>query len=406
MLEIVIVQERGPDAVRAGEEHDSVELSVVMPCLNEAVTLPACIRKAQQAIREHGLSAEILIADNGSTDGSQQLATELGARVVAVAERGYGAALAGGIAAARGRFVIMADADDSYDFSELYPFLEKLRAGDDLVMGCRLPSGGGRILPGAMPFKNRVFGNPVLSRIGRAVFRSNVTDFHCGMRGFRRQAILDLDLRTTGMEYASEMVIKATLRGARISEIPITLHKDGRDRRPHLRPWRDGWRHLRFMLLMSPRWLFLLPGLLLMLTGAAGIAWLLPGPRYVGRIGFDTTTLLVAAMVFLVGFQVVIYAVFARMFAITEGLLQPDPVLTRASRVISLEGGIVVGLVLFAGGFVLLAYAVWAWGQYGFGSVSASFVQRLAIPALTSMVLGIQVVFSSFFVSTLALARR
>jgi glycosyltransferase involved in cell wall biosynthesis len=391
----VTVRERAP-----------IELSVVMPCLNEARTLPACIRKAQAAIAAHDLHAEIIVADNGSTDGSQQIATELGARVVPVATRGYGAALAAGIAAANGAFVLMADADDSYDFGELFPFVEKLRAGADLVMGCRLPKGGGRIMPGAMPVKNRLLGNPVLSWIGRALFRSPVIDFHCGMRAFRRELVQELDLRTTGMEYASEMVIKATVRRAKIGEIPITLHKDGRDREPHLRPWRDGWRHLRFMLLMSPRWLFLLPGLLLILIGAGGIAWLLPGPRYVGRIGFDTTTMLVASMVLIVGLQVVIYAVFARMFAITEGLLQPDPLLTRASRAISLEGGIVIGVVLFLGGFALLVYAVWAWGQYNFGSVNAGFVQRLAIPALTAMVVGIQAVFSSFFISTLALARR
>jgi glycosyltransferase involved in cell wall biosynthesis len=388
------------------QEHPPIEVSVVMPCLNEARTLAACIRKAQSAFAAHGLSAEIVVADNGSSDGSQRIAQELGARVVDITARGYGAALAGGIAAARGPFVIMADADDSYDFGELYPFVEKLRAGADLVMGCRLPRGGGRIMPGAMPLKNRMLGNPVLSTIGRSLFRSRVTDFHCGMRGVRRDFVLSLDLRTTGMEYASEMVIKAAVRSANVDEIPITLHKDGRDRSPHLRPWRDGWRHLRFMLLMSPRWLFLLPGSLLMLLGLGGIVWLLPGPRYVGRIGFDTTTMLVASMVFLVGLQVVIYAAFARMFAITEGLLQPDPLLTRASRVISLEGGIVIGLVMFAGGFVLLAYTVWAWGQYGFGSVNAGWVQRLAIPALTAMVVGIQAVFSSFFISTLALSRR
>jgi glycosyltransferase involved in cell wall biosynthesis len=383
-----------------------IELSIVMPCINEARTLPVCIRKAQEAIARHGLAAEIIVADNGSTDGSREIASELGARVVPIEARGYGAALSGGIAAARGRFVIMGDADDSYDFGEIFPFVEKLRQGDEMVMGCRLPSGGGTIMPGAMPLKNRLIGNPILSWIGRVLFRSHVKDFHCGMRGFRRDAILNLDLHTTGMEYASEMVIKAVVQGTRIGEIPITLHKDGRDRPPHLRPWRDGWRHLRFMLLMSPRWLFLLPGLLLLAAGAAGMAWLLPGPRYIGRICFDSTTLLVAAMVFLVGFQIVVYAIFARLFAITEGLLKPDAMLTRISNAMSLEGGIIAGLILFAGGLGLLGYAVWAWGQHGFGSVNAGWIQRLAIPALTAMVLGVQVVFSSFFVSTLTLSRR
>ncbi|MGN6185699.1 MAG: glycosyltransferase family 2 protein [Thermoanaerobaculia bacterium] len=391
----------------ASTPHDGdVEVSIVLPCLNEAITLPVCIRKAAAAIERHGLRAEIIVADNGSTDGSQEIARGLGARVIDVETRGYGAALAAGFRAAAGTYIVMADADDSYDLGAFYPFIERLRAGDELVMGCRLPAGGGTIMPGAMPLKNRVLGNPVLSWLGRTLFRSTITDFHCGLRAFRRDSVLALDLRTTGMEFASEMVIKAVLAKLAVSEIPITLYPDGRQRRPHLRPWRDGWRHLRFMMLMSPRWLFLWPGLLLALIGGVASAWLLPRTRFVFGLGLDTTTLLVATMVFLLGFQVCVYAIFARIFAISEGLLRPDPLLTKLSRYFSLEGGVVCGLLLIIGGIGLLAYAVWVWGQFGFGHVDAGRVQRLAIPGVTATILGIQIVFSSLFIGVLSLGRR
>ena len=384
----------------------TLELSVVMPCLNEARTLGACIRKAQRAIAERGLAAEIIVADNGSTDGSQQLARELGARVVDVPERGYGAALMSGIRAAHGDYIVMADADDSYDFGELGRFVDRLREGNELVMGCRLPSGGGTIMPGAMPWKHRWLGNPVLSALGRMMFRSGVRDFHCGMRGFRRDAIVALDLRTTGMEFASEMVIKATLRGARIAELPITLHKDGRDRPPHLRSWRDGWRHLRFMLLFSPRWLFLAPGVALLLAGMIFGAALVAGPLFVGHVGFDTSTLLMASMSVIVGFQLIVYATFTRAFAVSEGLLKPDKLTPRLMRVVTLEVGIVAGLVCTAIGLALIVHAVLMWRQHGFGALNYSVSQRWIIPGVTGVILGIQIIFSSFFISVLGLARR
>jgi glycosyltransferase involved in cell wall biosynthesis len=377
-----------------------------MPCLNEAKTLPLCIRKAQQAIREQKLEAEIVVADNGSTDGSIVIAEQLGARVVHVSTRGYGAALHAGIEAARGRFVIMADADDSYDFGAIAPFITRLRADDDLVMGCRLPAGGGTITPGAMPWKHRWLGNPVLSAIGRRLFRAPVTDFHCGMRGFRRDFILALDLRTTGMEFASEMVIKATINGGRISEVPITLYPDGRDRPPHLRSWRDGWRHLRFMLLMSPRWLFLAPGFAMFLLGGLVCAILLPRPFYIGRVGFDTSTMLVGAMMLILGFQVVIYALFSRIFAVTEGLLKPDPRMDRLFHYITLETGLIAGTTTALGGLALLVYATILWGRQGFGPIDYSRSQRIIIPAVTAIILGIQIGFSSFFLSILGLRRR
>jgi hypothetical protein len=377
-----------------------------MPCLNEARSLPACIGKALETIRKHELSAEIVVADNGSTDDSKAIAEGLGARVVPVPTRGYGAALLGGIRAARGRLVIIGDADDSYDFGAVYPFIERLRNGADLVMGCRLPAGGGQIMPGAMPWKHRWIGNPLLSTFGRAVFRAPVTDFHCGLRAFRRDFILQLDLRTTGMEFASEMVIKAALREGRVEEVPIILYKDARGRSPHLRSWRDGWRHLRFMMLMTPRWLFLVPGVVLFLLGSVAAALLIPGPVYVGRAGFDTTTLLVACMVLLLGFQIIVYALFSRIFAITEGLLPPDRELARASRFVSLEGGLLAGALFTLGGLGLLIYATLIWREHGYGPIDYSSNQRLAIPAVTAIILGIQIIFSSFFLSILGMSRR
>jgi len=384
---------------------DAVELTVLMPCLDEAETLETCIRKAQQAIQEHGLRAEVLIADNGSTDGSQAIAQRCGARVVPVEARGYGAALLGGIATARGQYIIMGDADDSYDFTAIYPFVEKLREGVDLVMGCRLPAGGGTIEPGAMPWLHRWLGNPVLSGVGRLFFRCPVTDFHCGLRGFRKDAVEALGLQTTGMEFASEMVIKATLQKLRMANIPITLRPDGRTRPPHLRSWRDGWRHLRFMLLYSPRWLFLYPGILLFVLGVVFGGLLLAGPLRVGQVAFDTNSLVVCSMSVLLGFALISFAVIAKVFAVTEGLLPMDRRLDTLFRYITLEVGAITGAAVALVGVILLVVAVSHWGQRDFGALSPSDSLRQVVPAATLITLGAQITFASFLLSLLGLKR-
>ncbi len=402
----VTVGHTSQDATRLAESvasEPNLELTVVMPCLNEAETLATCIEKALRSIAENGIAGEVVVADNGSTDGSQGIAERLGARVVTVAAKGYGSALLGGIAAARGRYVIMADADDSYDFTRLEPFVEKLREGYELVMGNRFKGG---IKAGAMPPLHRYLGNPVLTSLGRLFFRSPSGDFHCGMRGFSKRAIVDLDLRTTGMEFASEMVVKATLHGYRIAEVPTTLSPDGRSRPPHLRSWRDGWRHLRFLLLYSPRWLFLYPGLLLMLVGLAVGAWLLPGPRVVRGVTFDVHTFLYAMAAILIGFQAVTFAVFTKVFAISEGLLPADPKLDRAFRYVTLESGVVVGSALVVFGVSSSVYALYVWDLRGFGPLVPSTMLRTIIPAVVSLALGCQTVLSSFFLSVLGLRRR
>src|SRR5271170_6359060 len=299
-----------------------------MPCLNEAETLARCIEKAKLGLQNSGVRGEILIADNGSTDGSQAIAEKSGARLVAVKARGYGSALIGGVRAASGEWIIMGDADDSYDFSDVTGFVKKFQAGDELVMGCRLPVGGGTILPGAMPWKNRWLGNPVLSFTGRLFFKCPAHDFHCGLRGFTKDAFEKMDLQTTGMEFASEMVIKTTLKKMKITEVPVTLSKDGRSRPPHLKPWRDGWRHLRFMLLFSPRWLFLMPGIFLSLLGVVFAAPLSFGDFQAGAIQFNVGTLAVAGMTVIIGFQLIAFAFFTKVFAIAEGLLPDDPKLS------------------------------------------------------------------------------
>jgi glycosyltransferase involved in cell wall biosynthesis len=385
---------------------DAIEVSLVMPCLNEARTIGVCLDRAARAIAEHHLRAEIIVVDNGSTDGSADIARAAGARVVPVATRGYGAALRGGIESARGRFVVMADADGSYDWSDIWRFVERLRAGDDLVMGCRLPAGGGRILPGAMPWQNRWLGNPVLSAVGRAFFGAPVTDFHCGMRGFRKSAHDALDLRTTGMEFASEMIIKATLKGQRISELPITLSPDGRGRPPHLNRWRDGWRHLRFMLLFCPRWLFLIPGAVLFVAGLAVGIRLLAGPVWIGSLRFDTNTLLVCSLAMLVGFQLVTFAAFAKVFSVSAGFIPDDTRVIWLLRTASLEAGIIVGGVMVLLGVGLLIWSVEYWRVSGFGQLSYPDGLRIVIPAVTTMALGVQVVIASFFLSVLALPRK
>jgi len=382
---------------------DTVEVSIVMPCLNEAETLATCIEKARGSLREHNVAGEIIIADNGSTDGSPEIARALGARVISVAARGYGSALMGGIAAARGKYIIMGDADDSYDFSALGPFIEKLRAGHELVMGNRFRGG---VKSGAMPPLHRYLGNPVLTFVGRLFFHSPVRDFHCGLRGFSRDAVLKLDLQTTGMEFASEMVVKATLLRMRVTEVPTTLSPDGRSRPPHLRSWRDGWRHLRFLLLYSPRWLFLFPGSLLMILGMLVGLWLLPGPRVVNGVTLDVHTLLYAAIAVIIGFQAIVFAVFTKVFAISEGLLPEDPRLDRVMDYINLEVGLVIGLGLVLLGLAGSIYAVAFWDQRSFGTLDPSHTLRIVIPAVTALTLGCQILLSSFFLSILGLKRR
>lgn len=381
-------------------ESSAVELTIVMPCLNEAETLETCILKAQRYLQESKVSGEILIGDNGSTDGSQEIAKRCGARVVDVPVRGYGAALDHATRHARGRYVIMADSDDSYDFLGLQPFVDQLRAGYDLVMGNRFLGG---IKPGAMPWKNRYLGNPVLTMIGRLFFKCPAKDFHCGLRGFSVDAYRKMDLQTTGMEFASEMVIKATLLGMKIIEVPTTLSPDGRSRPPHLKPWRDGWRHLRFMLLFSPRWLFLFPGLGAVLIGLLCIAVLVRGPVYVGRVGFDIHTLLCAAAMVLVGVQAVCFAVFTKIFAIGEGLLPDDPKFSRLFQYVTLESGLAGGIILIAAGLAGTLFAIWNWQRTSFGTLNPPDSMRIVIPGVTSIVLGFQILLSSFFLSVLGM---
>lgn len=381
----------------------TLELSIVMPCLNEAETLAVCIEKAQRSLRELNIAGEIIIVDNGSTDGSEELAISMGARVVRVDAKGYGNALMGGIGAARGKYIIIGDADDSYDFSNLGPFVEKLRAGYDLVMGNRFKGG---IKAGAMPPLHRYLGNPVLTAIGRLFFRSACGDFHCGLRGFDKTSILKLDLRTTGMEFASEMIVKATLHGLNITEVATTLSPDGRSRPPHLRSWRDGWRHLRFLLLYSPRWLFFYPGVFLMVVGLITGLWLLPGQRTIEGINFDIHTLLFAALAVIVGFQAIIFAVFTKVFAISEGLLPDDPRFNRILRFMNLEIGLVVGILLLLAGLAGSIYALSGWGALSFGSLDPSRTMRIVIPAITSLTLGVEIILSSFFLSILRMKRR
>jgi glycosyltransferase involved in cell wall biosynthesis len=380
-----------------------LDLTILMPCLNEAETLAACIGKARLGIERAGVSGEVLIADNGSTDGSIALAEQLGARVVPVAEKGYGSALRGGIEAARGQWVLMGDADDSYDFSQAPAFVEKLRAGCDLVMGCRLPSGGGTILPGAMPWKNRWLGNPALSSLGRLLFQTPIHDFHCGLRAFSRAAYERMQPKTTGMEFASEMVMKATLKGLRVAEVPITLHKDGRSRPPHLRAWRDGWRHLRFMLIYSPRWLFLLPGMWLTALGALGAMAIYFSPIFLGHVHLDTGSLAVACMTTIIGINLVAFAFFAKVFAIAEGLLPDDPRFAAVFRYFSLEKGLGVGAGLLLAGLIVMGWALWLWQQAGFHALPYPENMRRIIAAATLIVVGHQVMAASWFLSVLGL---
>jgi len=378
----------------------AVELSIVMPCLNEVETLATCIQKARLAIDRLGLKAEIVVADNGSTDGSQELARELGARVVDVVRKGYGSALIGGIDATRGELVIKGDADDSYDFSAIGPLVDRLREGHDLVMGNRF---AGEIKQGAMVWSHRWVGNPVLTAISRLFFHTPVGDMHCGLRGFRKDAYSKLHLSATGMEFASEMVIKASLQGMKIAEVPVVLSPDGRSRPPHLRTWRDGWRHLRFMLLFSPRWLFLYPGLILFAVGAVLSLVLLPGPVVVAGVRLDIHTLLVAGFLALLGYQLVLFALFTKFFAIRVGFHPPHPVLQSMFRYITLEVGLAVGVLLALAGLVSLIVAVASWSAVGFGNLNPDTTMREVIPAVVLTALGTQTVFAAFFMSILGI---
>jgi glycosyltransferase involved in cell wall biosynthesis len=385
---------------------DATDLTIVMPCLNEAETLAQCIEKAQKGIHRSGVRGEILVADNGSKDNSVLIAEKLGARVVHVKKKGYGNALRAGIEVASGKWIVMGDADESYDFSETDRFVKKLQEGFELVVGCRLPRGGGKVLPGAMPFTHRWVGNPLFSRMAQHMFAAPIHDVYCGLRGFTRKLYDRLDLQCEGMEFATEMIIKASLHGARITEIPITLHPDGRKTHaPHLRTVRDGWRTLRFFLVFSPRWLFLTPGFILALLGLAGYAVALPGLQIAG-VTFDAHTLLFSSLAILMGYQSILFAIFAKTFAISEGFLPKDPRVDRFFKIIYLERGLALGTAAFLTGLMLLGAAMLQWKSVHFGRLDYAITMRWVIPGATLTALGFQTVLSSFFVSILGMKRR
>ena len=388
------------------DQTEATEVSVVIPCLNEAETLGRCIEKASQALREHRVAGEIVVADNGSTDLSRTVAERHGARVIAVREPGYGNALMAGIGAAQGCFVIIGDADDSYDFREIPKLITKLREGFDLVQGCRLPAGGGSIRPGAMPFLHRWIGNPFFSLLARKWFHAPINDVYCGLRGFTKTMYQRLDLRCTGMEFATEMIIKASLRGERIAEVPITLHRDGRTiHAPHLKTFRDGWRTFRYFLLCSPRWLFLVPSAAFIACGVLGYLVAMPGLS-IGPSTFDAHTLLFASLAILCGYQWILFAIFAQTFAVTEGFLPPDRKLERFFELVNLERGLfLAALALLAGGALLLA-AVRQWWLVDFGNLDYARTMRLVVPGATLVALAFQTAFSSFFVSILGMRRK
>jgi glycosyltransferase involved in cell wall biosynthesis len=409
-----------PDSPQAAHLDSAapIELSIIMPCLNEAETLAICIRKAMGYLERSQIRGEVVIGDNGSTDGSQQIALGCGACVVKIDQRGYGAALFGATLASRGKYIIMGDSDDSYDYTNLDPFVQKLRQGYDLVMGNRFAGG---IKPGAMPWKNRYIGNPILSMIGRLFFRSPAKDFHCGLRAYSREAFTRMDLHTTGMEFASEMVIKATLERMKIAEVPTTLSPDGRSRPPHLRPYRDGWRHLRFMLLYSPNWLFLFPGAALMLVGLTGTVLLeqnsiqlnhthlnhaLLGHARLGQARLGLDTLIYLAFMSVCGYQSVLFAVLSRIFAVQEHLYPASPGYRHIFRYINLERGLIAGSLLALAGLGAAGYAFLTWREAGFGDLNIEHIARIVIPSGMAITLGVETVLFSFFLSTLGINIR
>jgi glycosyltransferase involved in cell wall biosynthesis len=376
-------------------------LTILMPCLDEAETIGSCIRKAQGFLLRTGTSGEILVADNGSADGSQQIAAALGARVVHVSQRGYGAALRAGIAAARGQFTVMGDADDSYDFAQLDGFLDALRNGADLVVGNRFRGG---IMPGAMPALHRYLGNPVLSLVGRTFFRTSISDFHCGLRGFRTEAIRQLDLQSNGMEFASEMIVRSALGGLRLAEVPTKLHKDGRDRPPHLRTWHDGWRHLKFLLMYSPRWLFLIPGATLLILGATLASLLFWGPqRLTSNVVLDLNTFLAACFFVMLGIQLVTFGVLIRHHASVQGFLPDSPRATALVNLMTIDRLALLALVLAVVGAALLIAALLAWQRTGFGPLPDPLIPRLIVLGATMIVIGVQTFFSAFLLGILSI---
>ena len=402
---MMTVENRSP-ATEAPRRLDLVELSVVIPCLNEADTIGTVLSKAFKSIKEAGIQAEVIVADNGSTDASIEIAEGLGARVIPVKKKGYGNALMGGIEAARGKYIIMGDADDSYDFLDVPRFVEKLREGYDLVQGCRLPGGGGKVLPGAMPFLHRWWGNPMFTVLSRWWFRSPVHDIYSGFRGFTKELYHRLEQRCTGMEFATEMIIKASLFRAKIAEIAITLHRDGRkSHAPHLKTFRDGWRTLRFFMLFSPRWLFLVPGVFLTFLGVLGYCVALPAATIKG-ITFDAHTLLISSLAILCGYQAIVFAVFTRTYAVAEGLMPEDPKLNRFFRFVTLERGLIAAAASVLGGLVLIGLAVNAWRLVDFGRLDYAYTMRYVIPGATFTTLGLQTFFSSFFLNIIGMRRR
>ena len=381
----------------------SLELSIVMPCLNEAETIEVCIQKANKYLADNNVIGEVVIGDNGSTDGSQDIAKRNGARVVDIPQKGYGSALIGAITASKGKYVIMGDSDDSYDFSNLNLYVEKLREGYDLVMGNRFKGG---IKPGAMPFLHKYLGNPVLSFIGKLFFGSKVNDFHCGLRGFKQDIVQRLDLQTTGMEFASEMVVKATINNCRITEVPTTLSPDGRSRPPHLKTWRDGWRHLRFLLIYSPRWLFMYPGILLILAGLLGSLLILTGKANLGNINFSNNSLLYCSAATIIGVQLIIFAVVTRMYGTEQGFLPRVPSYQKLFKWFTLELGLIVGGVFILAGLIVGIISIAYWENNALGQLDLSVNLTMVIPSVTSLILGFQVFFTSFFFSILGIQKK
>ena len=380
-----------------------LELSIVMPCLNEADTIGDCVGNALRFLQEHSIDGEVVIGDNGSTDGSIEIATSLGARVIHVATRGYGAACAAAASEAHGRYIIMGDSDSSYDFYELMPFVDALRQSNDLVMGNRF---GGGIVPGAMPFKNRYLGNPILSAVGRVLFSSQIGDFHCGLRGFSKAAFARMDLKSTGMEFASEMVLKAELIGLKITEVPTTLAPDGRTRRPHLRPWRDGWRHLRLMFLFSPRYLFLIPGLALMLFGLVFGAALIRGPVTIGRAGFDIASLVYAGAAVVVGLQAVLFALLAQFYGIRRGFLPADDLMTNILDALTMERVILAGLLILSASLISGLYSVGMWISADFGDLIPREIITIATPSAVGSICGSELIMFGLFLGVLEVQHR